>query len=119
MLLDALLETNRLYRSGLLVQSEATVSSTMAQYGVGRVTFASVLDALAGYLNDVNGFFESVAAAQRIAIAQREVSLESVTGAAVNMGSASIPGRGTTAAASSPMSSGSPAEAASTATSKM
>jgi outer membrane protein TolC len=111
-LLDALLESNRLYRSGLLVQSEATVSSTMAQYGVGRVTFASVLEALSGYLNDVNGFLESVVAAQRIAIAQKEVSLELVAGAPPGMGGASIPGTGSrgAAAASTGMPSASPAE---------
>jgi hypothetical protein len=40
------------------------------------VPFASVLEALSGYLVDVNGFLESIAAAQRIAIAEREISLE-------------------------------------------
>ena len=111
-LLDALLETNRLYRSGLLVQSEATVSSTMAQYSVGRVTFASVLEALSGYLNDVNGFLESVAAAQRIGIAQKEVNLEPVTGAPAGMGGPSMPGAGNRGApaASTGMPSASPAE---------
>ncbi|MFH0900248.1 MAG: TolC family protein [Pseudomonadota bacterium] len=79
-LLKALLASNRLYRSGLLVQSEATVSSTMAQYQVGRVTFAAVLEALIGYVADVNAFFDSAAAAQRVDIAQREVSLASVGG---------------------------------------
>jgi len=74
--LGALVEANHLYRSGLLVQSDATVASTLAQYQVGRVTFASVLEALAGYLGDVNGFYDSVAAAQRIAIAEREISLD-------------------------------------------
>jgi cobalt-zinc-cadmium efflux system outer membrane protein len=74
--LHALVESNRLYRSGLLVQSEATVASTLVQYQVGRVPFASVLEALSGYLVDVNGFLESIAATQRIAIAEREISLE-------------------------------------------
>jgi outer membrane protein TolC len=80
--LRALVEANRLYRSGLLVQSEATVASTLAQYQVGRVTFASALEALAGYLADRNGFLDSVAAAQRIAIAEREISLEAPAGRA-------------------------------------
>jgi len=39
-----------------------------------------VLEALSGYLGDVNGFLESVAAAQRIAIAEREISLEGPAG---------------------------------------
>lgn len=87
-LLGALVETNRLYRSGLLVQSEATVSSSMLQYQVGRVSFAAVLDALNGYVADVNGFYESVASAQRVDIAQREVSLDAVVGSAASgMGS--------------------------------
>ncbi len=92
--LSGLLETNRLYRAGILVQSEATASSTLAQYRVGRVTFASVLEALAGYVNDVDGFLNSVAAAQRIAIAQREVSLDPVSGGGAGMGTARIPGAG-------------------------
>ncbi|MBK8480177.1 MAG: TolC family protein [Proteobacteria bacterium] len=75
-LLAALLATNRLYRSGLLVLSETTVSSTLVQYQVGRVSFAAVLEALDGYLSDVNSFYESLAATQRVAIAQREVSLD-------------------------------------------
>ena len=33
------MESNRLYHSGLLVQSEATVASTLVQYQVGRVPF--------------------------------------------------------------------------------
>lgn len=110
-LLEALLETNRLYRSGLLVQSEATVSSTMAQYGVGRVTFASVLEALTGYVNDFNGFLESLASAQRLAIAQREVSLDPPSLAAPGMGSASMPGAGP-AVSAPPTRSTSPTEAA-------
>ncbi len=78
--LEALLKTNQLYRDGLLVLSESTVTSTLAQYQVGKVTFASVLEVLVGYLADLNGFLESVAATQRIATAQRELSLEPVSG---------------------------------------
>lgn len=81
MVLAALVAANRLYRSELLARSEATVVSTQAQYQVGRVSFASVLEALAGYLADRNGYLESVAAAQRIAIAEREISL--LPGAAI------------------------------------
>ena len=91
--LHALVESNRLYRDGLLIQSEATVNSTLLQYQVGRVAFASVLEALAGYLNDRNGFLESIAAAQRIALAQREVSLEAFGGTAAGIGGA-MPGAG-------------------------
>lgn len=98
--LRALVESNRLYRGGLLTQSEATVSSTLLQYQVGRVAFASVLEALVGYLGDVNGHLESIAAAERIAIAEREISLDApgALGGA-GMGGASMPGAGTTAPA--------------------
>lgn len=100
--LHALVEANQLYRSGLLVQSDATVSSTMAQYQVGRVAFASVLEALAGYLADTNGFLDSIAAAQRIDIAEREISLDAPGGpAAGGMGGSAMPGAGATSAQSS------------------
>lgn len=92
--LRALVESNRLYRDVLLVQSESTVTSTLVQYQVGRVAFASVLEALAGYLNDRNGFLESIAAAQRIGIAQREISLEAFGGTAAGIGGGSMPGAG-------------------------
>jgi outer membrane protein, heavy metal efflux system len=97
-LLASLLSVNQLYRSGLLVQSEATVASTTAQYKVGRVTFASVLEALAGYLADVDGFFQSIAEAQRVAIAEREVSLETTGGAGGGIGGGGVPGAGAVAA---------------------
>jgi outer membrane protein, heavy metal efflux system len=74
--LHALLEMNRLYRTGLLVQSEAAATSALVQYQVGRLTFASVLEALSAHLADVNGYLESLAAAQRLAVANRELSLE-------------------------------------------
>jgi outer membrane protein, heavy metal efflux system len=98
--LRALVDTNRLYRGGLLTQSEATVSSTLFQYQVGRVAFASVLEALAGYLGDVNGHLEAIAAAQRIVIAEREISLDA-PGApgGSGMGGTSMPGAGATAPA--------------------
>jgi outer membrane protein TolC len=110
-LLGALLESNRLYRSGLLVQSEATVSSTMLQYQVGRVSFAAVLDALNGYVADVNGFYESVAAAQRVDIAQREISLDAVVGSvASGMGSSPAIGAGGMGNRSSSDTGASPAQ---------
>ncbi len=115
--LAALLETNRLYRSGLLVQSEATVSSAMAQYQVGKVPFASVLEALSGYLTDLGGYYESVAEAQRVDIAQRELSLDPVPGLALGgMGGTSMPGSSGMAPASAP-AVGSPAAPAAGSTS--
>ncbi len=91
-LLDALLKTNQLYRGGLLVQSEAAAESTMGQYRVGRVTFASVLEALNGLVADRASFLESIAQAQRIAIAQWELSLDSPAGGTAAMSAGPVPG---------------------------
>ncbi len=92
--LTTLANTIQLYEEGLLVQSQATAESTLAQYGVGKVTFASVLDANAGYLSDQEDYLLAIAEAQRIAIADAEVTLDpvgvSVTGATVS--SAQRPG---------------------------
>jgi cobalt-zinc-cadmium efflux system outer membrane protein len=92
----ALLDTARLFREGLLVQSRATEESTLAQYRVGKVTFASVLDANAGYVNDEDAFLEALADAQRIAIAFAEVSLDPVGAVAAGaaMGGGGMPGAG-------------------------
>lgn len=92
----ALLETVRIFREGLLVQSRATAESTLAQYRVGRVTFASVLEANAGYIRDEESHLSAVAEAQRVAIAGVEVSLDPVGIAGAGGGSATgaMPGTG-------------------------
>jgi cobalt-zinc-cadmium efflux system outer membrane protein len=92
----ALLDTIRLFKEGLLVQSRATAESTLAQYRVGKVTFASVLEANAGYVADEDGFLGAVAEAQRLAIAAAEVSLEpgGVSGAGGALGGGGMPGAG-------------------------
>jgi outer membrane protein TolC len=111
--LAALAEINGLYRSGLLVQSEAAVESSEAQYRVGRATFASVLEALGAYVADQQGAIDSAAAALRLAIAQREVSLETAGGGGEGGGlpsSGAVPGAGgmpSAGAASGAASSGS------------
>jgi len=94
--LASLLETVQIYRKGLLVQSQATTESALAQYRVGKVTFASVLDANAGYLNDQEAHLLAAADAQRIAIAAAEVSLDPAGGAGggAGMSGASVPGAG-------------------------
>jgi cobalt-zinc-cadmium efflux system outer membrane protein len=92
--LASLAQVNKLYRGGLLVQSEATVESTEAQYRVGRVTFASVLEVLNAYVADQQGYIDSVAEAERLAIAQREVSLETSGGGAGVGAPGSVPGAG-------------------------
>jgi outer membrane protein TolC len=119
--LGALIETNRLYRTEVLVQSDATVSSTMAEYQVGRVTFASVLEALSGYVSDVDSFLGSVAAAQRIEIAQIEVSLDaSASMAPGGMSGGAVPGAGGMGSASSaPPGDGSPKSTGATGSTSM
>jgi len=94
--LTTLLETVKLYREGLLVQSQATAESTLSQYRVGRVTFASVLEANAGYVADQEGLLLAIADAVRIGIADSEVSLAPPGGslAAGGLGGAAIPGTG-------------------------
>jgi len=96
----ALADTVRLYREGLLVQSRATLESTLAQYAVGRVTFASVLEANAGYVSDEEGHLGAVADAERLAIATREVSLDPVGLVAGSGGGGAIPGAGSTGGSS-------------------
>ncbi|MBI5068090.1 MAG: TolC family protein [Deltaproteobacteria bacterium] len=91
-LLDGLLRTNQLYRGGLLVQSEAAAESTMGQYRVGRVTFASVLEALNGLVADRASFLDSIAQAHRLAIAQWELSLDAPAGGAAPMSAGPVPG---------------------------
>ena len=78
-LANSLAKSNRLYRSGLITQSDATVTSTLAQFRVGNTSFVSVLESITGYLSDYEGLLQSIAESQRVAIAHREVSLDPVT----------------------------------------
>ncbi|MBI4511376.1 MAG: TolC family protein [Deltaproteobacteria bacterium] len=99
--LSALMETIRIYREGLLVQSEATAESTLAQFRVGKVGFTAVLDANAGLLADEDAFLQAIAEAQRLAIAAYEISLEPVPlSAGGAMSRAGMPGLGAMGAAS-------------------
>jgi len=75
-LLEAATESNGLYRQGILVQSEATMTSTLAQYRVGRVAFTAVLEAVAAYVNDVDGFLQSIVGAQKLALGLVEMSFD-------------------------------------------
>ncbi len=100
-------ETARLFREGLLVQSRATADSTLAQYRVGKVTFASVLEANAGYIADEDGFLAAVADANRIAIDAAAVSLDpiAVGGAGGAMATSGMPGAGAAGGTAGGMSS--------------
>ena len=103
--LSALNRVNQQYRSQVLVLSAASARSTLSQYEVGRVPFASALEALAGYVGDRVTYLGSVADAQLIAIAQREVSLE----ATPSIGGGGAPGAMGSAGAKSAAAAGSQA----------
>jgi hypothetical protein len=92
--LAALARTNQLYKEVVLVQSDAAVQSTLGQYKVGKVTFASVLDVLRGRIADDAGYLDSLAQARRVAIAQREVSLDPPPSLGGAVTSGGMPGTG-------------------------
>ena len=113
--LEALLKTLRLYREGLLVQSDTAVRSTVGQYKVGKVPFASVLEVMRGLVADEGGYLDTIAQAQRMAIAQRELSLQptpGIGGGATAMGGGSVPGSSGITSGSARPSGGAAASAA-------
>ena len=124
-LLGSLIESARLYEDGLLIQSQATADSTLAQYRVGRLTFASVLEAIVGVVNDEDGRLGTIASAHRVAIAAAEVSLDAAGGGAGGLSGGSMPGTGATgggggsAAAGAAPSGGGEAASSSSSMSKM
>jgi len=91
-LLSAALQTLEIFRGGILVQSDATVRSTLAQYQVGKVTFPSVLEVLRGLVVDEGGYLDALASAQRLAIADDEVSLAPPDGLSSGGSGGSMPG---------------------------
>ncbi len=90
--LAAALEALELYRHGLLVQSDATIRSTLFQYRVGKVPFASVLEVMRGLVADEGGYLSTLADAERLRIGLREVSLQPPGGAAAALGGGTVPG---------------------------
>jgi len=68
-------ETLRLYKEGLLVQSESSFQANLAQYEAGRAPFLSVLEALNGWIADRGGYLQAVAQALSLQIAQEEFNL--------------------------------------------
>ena len=104
--LSALNRTNQHYRKQVLVLSAASARSTLAQYEVAGVPFAAVLEALAGYISDKASFLGSIADAQAVAIAQREVSLEPVPSLVGGGATGPMPGVAATATRASAGSTG-------------
>jgi outer membrane protein TolC len=92
---STLLRTLDVYDHGLLAQSEATAEGTLSQYRVGKVTFASVLEANAGLIADHEGYLEVVAAAHRLLIDEAEGSLAQTAMPGGGIGSSvAMPGAG-------------------------
>lgn len=118
--LAALRDTAAIYRDGLLMQSAATAESTLTQYRVGRASFASVLEANTGIIRDEEDYLRTLVDAQRLAIAQAEVSLEPVASMGGGQGAGSMPGTGSTPSAparSAASAGGAPGAAPSTSSS--
>ena len=104
---DASTEILRLYREGLLVQSESSFQAVLAQYESGRSPFLSVLEALNGWIADRGGYLQALAQAQAIQIAQEEFNLAGtppISAQGLNAGSMGMGG--------SPSGSGMPSSAA-------
>ncbi len=107
--LEAALDTLRLYREGLLVQSESSFQANLAQYETGRAPFISVLEALNGWISDRGGFLQTLAQAQSIQIAQEEFNLSGTPGITAQGLSSGAMGTGassSSSAMSSPSKSG-------------
>ncbi len=105
-LLQSTLDTIGLYRSGLLVQSEATVNSTVAQYQVGKVPFAAVLEAINGFLGDRSSYLGALARALDLATEQQALSLDAPAGAETGITASAMAGAGAGAGATRSTSGG-------------
>lgn len=86
--MGAALESLKLYREALLVQSEASFKAALAQYEAGRMPFLSVLEALRGWIADRSGFLQTQTQAQSLQIALEEMSLGPTNGSGATMLSA-------------------------------
>ncbi|HNX95864.1 MAG TPA: TolC family protein [Holophaga sp.] len=73
--LEAALGIIKIYREGLLVQSEASFKATLAQYEAGRAPFLSVLETLNGWTSDRGGLLQALAQAQALRVAQEAFDL--------------------------------------------
>ena len=110
--LGSLERINRRTRELILPLSEATVRSTLAQYEVGRVSFTAVLEALVSWVNDRTAYLGALADAQRVAIAQRELTLDAPAYGSGSGGGGAMPqssgGAPASAASQGPASAGQP-----------
>jgi outer membrane protein TolC len=109
--LDADLQVIRLYRAGLLVQSESTFRATLAQFVVGKVPFLAVLEALNGWVADQSGLLQAQAQAQAVRIALDELNLGATPAIAASAlpGGAGMGGAAPSAGGAAARSAGAPA----------
>ena len=84
-------------QGGLLLTSQASAESALIQYRAGKLGFAAVLEANAGYLADKEGALEALADAHRLVIAEAEVSLAAPGMANGERASPRMPGAGPSA----------------------
>ncbi|MBE2251904.1 MAG: TolC family protein [Myxococcus sp.] len=83
----------RSYQDSLLANAEATATATLTQYRIGKVPFASVLEATSATIALVDASYAVLVDAWKLAIAQDESSLAEVSVNGGGMGSA-VPGAG-------------------------
>ncbi len=115
--LATLTATIALYRDGLLGLSQTTADSTLAQYQVGKASLTAVLEASTGVLGDQDAYLSALAAALRIDVAMRELSLADDAGVdAGPMATGAMPGRAMPTSAPPVAAGASAAAAATTAT---
>jgi outer membrane protein, heavy metal efflux system len=94
--LEAARATLKIYREGLLIQSEAGFQAALAQYESGRMPFLGAMDALNGWVADVSGMLQSLSQAHALAIALEEftpgptppISATALPASAIGMGGA-------------------------------
>ena len=95
--LEALTGSLRLYREGLLVQSEGSFRATMAQYEAGLAPFLAVLEALNGWIADRSGYLQTQAQLQANRIASAELNLGPTPGIGTVALGSSVTGAGAAA----------------------
>ena len=107
-LFTALTRTVALYEQGLLAQSATTAEAMLTQYRVGKGTFASVLEANAGLIGDEESYLRALVDAERLLIAEREVSLQSSPLPSLAASGSAMPGAMSATAVSAPVAPTSP-----------
>lgn len=75
----------RSYQDRLLTEAEAVAASTLIQYRIGKVPFASVLEATAASIELIDASYSVLADGWLLAIAQDESSLAEVNAASGSM----------------------------------